>query len=255
MVVVRGDLFPAPLPMTLPSPLYPAFRKRTPYTRATRIRRDLLARSSTRYPFTRRPDLILQDILSLLTRKSASLAARLQTLQDLLGELPAWTDWPPRAHSVVSSTVQGLRKEGNEEEKGKDALTDKIEQSYSGASEQILANELIRLNGGVEFIDERTFENKDPSLPLIWLEWLTCVQSPNDPNCHVRDDEGEWQTLEDLRYTIGCGGRLHIPSRTLFYRVPRAGASPALQRPPRKLVPSSSRKSALEPPDERRGSV
>ena len=253
--------------MSLPSSMGRSFRKRRPCPRAVRIRRDLRARSSSSRTFTRRPDEVLQDILALLTRKSSSLASRLQTLQDLLRELPAWMEWTRHADAVVGSTYQAILKEdqgkgdGHDDDDAKQAQ-DELEVNF--------AKELIRLSGNVEYIDAPIVERmaEDEQLNLAFLNWLNFVHAPNDPERHARDEGGTWFTTRAMHDVLTNGWRLHIPSRTLYEppsTPPRRPVESSLQRavsPLRRLLSSpprgrrsariaAQRRSSLAPPPPR----
>jgi len=150
--------------------------------------------------------------------------------------MPVWLRRTPREDSVVGSTVHALFKEA--EEKSGTGTVHK---------EMILANELIRLSGTGEYIDKSLFDRSDPRLPILFEEWLYQVETPTDPGCHVRGEDGSWIADDILRTAIASGGRLHIPTRTLSDGTWVTSMQDLI---PRNIPETSQPESASTPPEE-----
>ena len=220
----------------------PSFRKRIPCTRATRVQRDLAALSSTSRRFTRRPAQILQDILSLLAQKSGSLDSRIQVLQDLLTKLPTWMEWTPRTDNVVISALKTFDEEEDQEKKS--STSDKKEMLHE--TEARLVDELIRLNGNVDYIDKHVFTWDNKPFDIAFIRWLHHIKTPETSSgLYIKDEEDQFVDPGTLRRLLSAGGRLHIPTRTIE-------APPQLRTPP-KTPPAVLRRSARIATQTRRG--
>lgn len=190
--------------MSLPSTMHRPYCKRSPCSRATRIQRDLHSLPHVPRRPLRKPQQILQDILSLLGKKSTSIQARLESLQQLLSNLPAWTQWESREDDVMTSIIRDM----------KPASTDR--QRF--IVEHELADELMRNNGNVPYVTSRDFEEHREDLgkfTLLYTTWLSGTSSPEQKDCHVKDDHGRWIDDDKLREHMLDGWHLHIPTRTL----------------------------------------
>ena len=203
--------------MTLRTPLGTPFRKPGPCSRAMRIRRELRAASSTSRRFTRSKTRLLQDILSLLQRKSSSLDVRLRSLQEVLGNLPPWTEWTSREDALVESSFHAL----DQEEEGpvygmaEEHDVKKVGTPAARTTEDFLSRELIKFNDGDEYLDRNIFDVTREELEVAFYRWLYHTGDPENSRNHVKTEEGEWAPDGVLRHTLLSGGRLHIPTRTL----------------------------------------
>ena len=205
----------------------PAFFKPAPCSRATRIRKFL--RLPARLQATSRSKSthqILEAILQLLTDKSGALEARMDVLMGLLGKLPAWTEWTEREDVVLGSALDEFKSCDSKE-------TGEIQ-------ETILAEELIRQNGNVAYLQHKDLESPESPGRFLFLftQWLHHRSSPENPHCHVQDERGHWLNDESLRQRLREGWQLHILTRCL-----------------RRLRPKSSRPRAhdmVQPPSQPR---
>ena len=193
-------------PMSFPSPMYPAYCKRTPCSRAVRIQRDLRARYPTSRRWTRSSRQILQDILNLLTQKAGSLQSRMEALQTLLAKLPSWMAWSSREDDVVTSALRDLQPDNS---------------SHNPAIiEKELADHLVQANGNVPYISLHDFDDTRDDLGsfmFLYTSWLSNLSSPEQKDCHVRDEHGQWIDDHALRDRFEDGWHLHIPTRTLHH--------------------------------------
>ena len=194
--------------MSLPTLMYPAYCKRTPCSRATRIQRDLRTLPSMSRRLTRSPQQILQDILTLLKQKSGSMQARVETLETFLEQLPLWTQWDSREDDVVSSAVRDL--------------IVKPSDKNLAVIEKDLGDVLVKENGNIPYLSVRDFDdgrNGQGRFILLYTTWLSNMSSPEQKECHVRDEHGRWVDDNTLRDRLDDGWYLHIPTRTL-HRLP-----------------------------------
>ena len=231
--------------MTFPSLTYPSFCKPRPCTRAVRIQRDLSALAPGSGPLTRSTRQILHDILALLTRKSVSLESRIDTLQDLLTKLPPWTEWTNREDDVVSSALQALP-----------FPTADTREPYTrepSVVEEVLATELITLHGNVPTLSARDFRDvQDIRFLFFYTNWLRNVSSPDpeEKDCHVQDEHGQWISDDMLREKLERGWSLHIPTRRLG-RFPDVHAPPKEERTSPPPPPPPPRTSTAQSPSRR----
>ena len=196
--------------MSLPSAMYPAYCKRAPCSRATRIQRDLRALSSTSRRFKRTPQQILQDILTLLKDKSGALKLHIDTFRELLERLPPWTKWSSREDKVMKSALHELKPSKSTEK--------------ADVVEDMLAQALVAMNGNVPYVTHQDFvEGKEDlgNFVLLYTNWLGHISAPHDQNCHVRDEHNQWINDETLRERLLNGWYLHIPTRTLSQTLPQ----------------------------------
>ena len=190
----------------------PAFCKGVPRSRAFRMQRDLRTHPRPRaYPYDTSRQ-VLNSILTLLQKTSTSVDKKLGEVFEHLKSMPPWTEWSPHADAVVSATLQNLHKQADVTADDRKEL---FEEDLSNA-ELVLASELIRLNGNVPYLDYKVFKDASEDLGLAFVAWLHHIADTEDPECHVRNEQGTWVTNTDLRDILLGGGRLHIPSRTVL---------------------------------------
>ena len=185
--------------------MYPAYCKRTPCSRSTRIQRDLRTLSSTSRGLTRSTQQILQDILTLLNKKSGSAQTRVETFEALLEKLPLWTQWDSREDDVVSSVSRVLNPGPSDKN--------------HSVVEKELTDALMQGHGNIPWVSARDFD-EDMSTErgrflMLYTAWLNNTCSPEQKDCHVRDEQHHWVDDSTLRARINDGWHLHIPTRTL----------------------------------------
>ena len=233
--------------MVFPSSLGASYRKTRPCPRALRIQRDLRNLDSASRRSERNLTRLLQNILSALRDRSSSYEARLNMLQDLLSQLPPWTEWNARTDDLVESVYQFVERP----HLGYDGKSMEHDVKEAGTpqrrvAERVLRDKLIAFNGGSEFIDEQAYQAEDVNLGRAFADWLRC---DGDPTNHVKLIDGQWVSNQVLRRVFLRGGRLHIPTRTL--EDPGSDSPP--RTPPRRSALDRSR-SSLSPTRPRSGS-
>ena len=203
MYIEITNTFESSEAMSFPSQRYPSFCKSSPCTRATRIKRDLRTLGQTQsFKRPKSTNALLQEVLLIFQRKSTSFEKRLEALQDLLSQMPSWRNWSAKENDAESSLFGDLP--------SVDAF------KGTGSLEKIMADELIELNNNVATI---TAEDLDVDisgrLTFVFKNWLECVTAPNNPKCHVRDENGDWIDDNTLKDRLENQFMLHIPTRTI----------------------------------------
>ena len=223
-----------------------AFLKRAPRSRASRILNELASRPSVSVRSSQSVQHVLQAILDNMNNSSKTVESRMKELVELIGQLPPWKEWTAQVDTVVASAMQNFR-DMQQESKSSDDKDEKddLPQGPDDRSEKIidamLVDTLIEMNGNVAAFtreDMERFDRRD-KFWMVFNQWLRCVSSPIDPQCHIKDETGAWITDEQLRHRLSHGDVLHFLSRTI-----RPAAWSHFSRA---LVPVSEKRSTKKP--------
>ena len=204
----------------------PAFVKRGPCSRASRVRNQLRAYPGMKLYPRQSTKQVLRSILQVMQDSALSIETRLKEFSALLSGMPPWTQWPAGADSVVESGFQELQLDSPpddlkdpeiHEEKHLDAHDEKGSDTRD-RTDVLLGHELIVYNGGNPFLAADALDTliKDaPGFSFTFLQWLRAVQGPDNAEDRVTDDQGQWLTVPQLRDRMRAGHELHIPTRTV----------------------------------------
>ena len=201
----------------------PAFLKRAPRSRASRILNQLASRPSANVRSSQSIQHVLQDILANMNNSSKTVESRMKELVELISKLPPWKAWTVQTDTVVDSAMQNLldlrRRESKSVEDDadeKDSLPDHAD-DHSETISNMLADILIEWNGNVSVLTQADMDRFDEgdNFWFMFKQWLSCVSSPRDRHRHIQDETGAWITDEELRERLRHGDVLHFQNRTI----------------------------------------
>jgi len=190
------------------------FIKRSPCSRATRIRLRVHQPSRPKQNSSTEIRNTFQSLVALLTQSTLRTEERFRHLYSLMEKLPPWTEWTSKDDAMFGPVVgefpsRGLLSRAASPSPEEDTKLD------VAVPEEMLADSLIQLNGNCTYLRDIDLDRCDGGFCSMFINWLRANCSPGDAQAHVRDEDGLWLQDDVVRQRLKEGFVIHIPTRTL----------------------------------------